>query len=601
MRPFLAFLVLGLCLASTTALAEHDIFGLGNGQHGALRVQKIDTTINISTALTATAAAGATTLTVADATGFAAGELVLVLQMFADSASPGSGAVGPLELNPTGAGRWEFARLEAVSAGSLSLTAPLVAAFTAPGSQVVRVPEYSSVHVQPSSGLLAPPWNGSSGGVLVFLATDAVLNQGIISVQGAGFQGGAFKATNSRPTGCTQLDQSEATGGARKGQGLFSLAASAPTHGYGALGNGAGGGNCDDGGGGGGGHGGAGGQGGFTVAADGARDVGGRGGLALSYAPLTRMMFGGGGGAGAGGAQGQGGGTGTSGAPGGGIIYIRARDFQGAQGRVLANGQSAAAAGNDGAGGGGAGGYISLRIEGRIDCTGIEANGGNGGDNTDTQAHGPGGGGGGGVVFLQGQPISCAASTLPGLAGRVTGAGGGMHGATPSATTQPENQGVTTLMKEGLAVPRPPTWVSPAEGENTVPRPQLEGRALAGSMVQVFLDGALVGTVEASSSGSFTLPLTEDLALGPHEVRAFSEKLGLRSTLSEPHAFTVGQPEAQALEVGCGCGFSQGAGGGWLAVCALLVAAARRARSRGAPPAPGAPRAGGGGPRETAG
>jgi hypothetical protein len=578
-----------------SSLAEPDVFGLGNGQHGALRVQRTDTTINTATALTATASTGATTLAVADVTGFAAGELVLVLQMFADSPRPEAGTAGPIELNPTGAGRWEFARLSSVNPGSLGLTAPLVGTFTGPGSQVVRVPEYTSVHVQPASALRAPPWNGSSGGVLVFLAMDAVLNQGTLSADEAGFQGGAFKGINARPTGCTQLDQSEATGGARKGQGLFSTAAGAPTHGYGALGNAAGGGNCDDGGGGGGGHGGAGGQGGFTVASDGSRDVGGRGGLALTYAPLSRLMLGGGGGAGAGSAAGQGTGSGTSGGAGGGIIYIRARDFQGSQGRVVANGQSASASANDGAGGGGAGGLISLRMEDRIDCAALEAKGGNGGDNTDAQAHGPGGGGGGGVVFLQGKTISCTGSVLPGLAGHVTGAGGGNHGATPSAATQPENQGSSTVLNEGLAVPGAPSWVQPAEGASTPLRPQLEGKALAGSMVQLFLDDAPLGTVEASASGSFTFPLTQDLALGPHQVRAFSEKLGLRSPLSEPRAFTVGLPDPHELAVGCGCGASQGAGGG-LALGALLLWVARRLRARRQLPAPGPPAAGRPGP-----
>jgi hypothetical protein len=573
MRPLRTLLGLGLWLVSLVSHAEADVFALGNGQHGPLRVQRMDTSVNLATALTTTATAGSTTLGVADVAGFAAGELVLVLQMTA-SALPAEGSTGPLELNPTGAGRWEFARLEAVGNGALRLTAPLVNTFPGPGSQVVRVPEYTSVHVQPASSLLAPPWNGSSGGVLVFLATDFVLNQGIISAEGAGFRGGTFKTSTGRPTGCAEPHQSEATGGAHKGEGLFSTVAGAPTHGYGALGNGAGGGNCDDGGGGGGGHGGAGGQGGFTVSSDGARDVGGRGGVALRYSGLTRLMLGGGGGAGAGGTTGQGGGS--SGGAGGGIIYIRARDFQGSQGRVLANGQSAAAASADGAGGGGAGGHITVRSEGRVDCTGFEANGGNGGDSTDNLAHGPGGGGGGGVILVQGSPLSCASSTLPGVAGKLTGAGGGTHGATPTATTQPEGQGSTTTLDEGFAPPAVPAWVQPAEGASTGPRPKLEGTAQPGSVVQVFLDGKLLGNVEATASGSFTFLLTQDLPLGAHQVSAYAERFGLRGSPSEPRAFTVGTLEPVELAVGCGCG--AGAGGGWLALGVVLPGMARRAR-----------------------
>jgi MYXO-CTERM domain-containing protein len=574
MRCFRAFLSLGLLLAAAPAVAEYDVFGLGNGQHGALRVQRTNVTINIATALTAQASSGSKTLTVADVSGFAAGELVLVLQLRADGPAPEAGVPAPIDLDATSAGRWEFARLEAVAPGVLSLTAPLVFAYSGPGSQVVRVPEHTSVHVQNGASLMAPPWNGSSGGVLVLLATDAVLNQGLISADGAGFPGGIFR-TSSRNGGCTELNESEATGGANKGQGIFSKVPGVPTHGYGAIGNGAGGGNCEDGGGGGGGHGGPGGQGGFTEPGDGSRDVGGRGGGVLRYSPLSRLAFGGGGGAGAGSASGPSGSGGTSGGAGGGIIYLRARDFQGSQGRVTANGQSVAVSGNDGAGGGGAGGLISIRVEDRLDCSALEARGGDGGDNSDTKERGPGGGGGGGVVLLQGETIRCPASVASGLAGTSAAAEGSTYGATPTAEAQSQNQGVVTTLSEGLAIPGAPVWVVPAEGAKTVPLPRLEGTALARSSVQVFLDGELLGTVEADDSGAFSIQPATALTEGPHEVRAFSERLGLRSTLSEPRAFIVGLSPLE-FQVGCGCGAAEASGGGAFALGLLLLLAARR-------------------------
>ncbi len=568
-----ALLSIGFCLVSTAVLAEPDVFGLGNGQHGQLRVQRVDTTINIATPLTAAAASGATALSVGSTTGFAAGELVLVLQVFAEGAAPASGTPAPLELSSTGAGRWEFARLQGVEGNSLRLTAPLVSGYSAPGSQVVRVPEYTSVHVQPDSSLLAPAWNGSSGGVLVFLATDAVLNQGIISADGAGFRGGGFSASNARLTGCTELDQSEATGGSRKGEGLFSAASGAPTHGHGALGNGAGGGNCRDAGGGGGGHGGAGGKGGYTASSDASRDVGGRGGGALRYEPLSRMMFGGGGGAGSGTG---GGGAGTSGGAGGGIIYIRARDLQGSQGIVRANGR-AAAAGNGGAGGGGAGGHITVRVERRVDCTGIEARGGAGGANTDSTPHGPGGGGGGGVVLLQGSTLTCSAVALPGVAGQAAAAGGGTHGATPTVDSQPEAQGEVTSVNESF---NPPAvqWVLPTDGENTGPRPQLQGTTQEGATVSLFLDEAPIGTLVVPPGGTFLYQPTTDLAAGPHPVRAYAERLGVRGATSDPRSFTVGALQPLELDVGCGCGASPSGGSAVFVLAVLLAERLRRAR-----------------------
>ncbi|MFL5345144.1 MAG: adventurous gliding motility protein AgmC [Hyalangium sp.] len=578
MRCLGVLLSLGLGLAATPALAEADVFELGNGQHGVLRVQQLGTSVNTSTALTAPAAAGGKALTVADVTGFAAGELVLVLQVYASGPAPSSGTPGPLDLSSVDAGRWELARLESVAPGLLTLTAPLVSAFSSPGAQVVRVPEYTRVQILSSSSLVAPPWNGSSGGVLAFLSQDMVLNAGLISADGAGFRGGAFLFNRGQITGCTELDQPEDLGGARKGEGLFAGAPGAPTHGYGALGNGAGGGNCDEGGGGGGGHGGAGGQGGFTRVEDGSRDVGGRGGLALHYSPLTRMMFGGGGGAGAGDSAGKEGNTGTSGAAGGGIIYIRARSLQGNQGIVRANGLSAGASISDASGGGGAGGHITVRVQDSVDCMSLEAQGGNGGDNADSQQpHAPGGGGGGGVVLVQGQRLSCPTAIGPGLAGTAAAApGAASYGASPSDASQPESQGVMTSVNEGFASPSVPVWVSPAEGEATGPRPQLQGTAQAGSTVQVLLNDQFLGSAQADDSGSFTLTPSADLSVGPQQLRALADRLGVRSAPSDPRAFTVGPLSPVALDVGCGCGTSQPQGSFWLALGVLLLGVSRR-------------------------
>lgn len=590
MRCLRVLLCLGLCLAAGSALAEPDTFLLGNGQHGALRVQQTGTVVNIATALTASAAVDSKTLSVADSTGFAAGGLVLVLQVYSEGSAPEAGTPGPVELDAaSGAGRWEFARLESVATGVLNLTAPLVSAFSSPGSQVVRVPEYSSVHVLPSASIVATPWNGSSGGVIAFLVTDFVLNQGMISADSAGFRGGAFAAGPTRATGCTELNQSEATGGARKGEGVFSIASAAPTHGYGSLANGGGGGNCEDGGGGGGGHGGVGGKGGFTTTTDGSRDVGGRGGLALRYSPYQRMSFGGGGGAGAGKTPAGSGKGGTSGGAGGGIIYIRASDFQGSQGVIHANGATAEDSSAEGAGGGGAGGHITLRMEDRLDCAGVESRGGAGGNNTASEPHGPGGGGAGGVVVLQGATITCASTVFAGVGGLVASLpDGSNYGTTPTQEQQAENQGTTSSVTEPFAFPTVPTWVSPTEGELTGPQPSLQGTAQPGSTVTVLLNGVLLGNATAADDGTFTLQPPQALPLGDYALRASSERLGLRSAASDPRNFTVGTPSPTALQVGCGCRTLAGAESGGLWMLGVLLAGLARRRVGRAPGGQGA-------------
>ncbi|HEX8436244.1 MAG TPA: hypothetical protein VF697_14150, partial [Archangium sp.] len=189
-RPLWGLLTVVLALVPLRALAEVDVFGLGNAQHGSLQVRAAGTVINASTPLTAEALAGASELHVADVSAFKAGELVLVLQMGSDTALPGTGETDvTVDLAGSGAGRWELARLASVESGVLRLTAPLVNRF-ATVSQVVRVPEHSDVRISNGSSLVAPAWNGRSGGVLAFLTTGTVFNQGSLVADGAGFKGG---------------------------------------------------------------------------------------------------------------------------------------------------------------------------------------------------------------------------------------------------------------------------------------------------------------------------------------------------------------------------------------------------------------------------
>jgi len=265
-------LALVLTLLPGAVRAEADVFGLGNAQHGTLQARDPGLVINTSTALTVEAPAGATELAVESASGFAAGELVLVLQMRGEL--PLSEARAEvLDLGDSGAGRWELARLSGVVPGGLRLTAPLVNRFPLV-SQVVRVPEYLDVRILSTGSLKAPAWNGRSGGVLALLATGTVFNQGSLEADGAGFRGGAAESVTGNLVDCQQQDGPPSSGGgARMGEGLASALSGAPTHGYGRLANAGGGGNCHDSGGGGGGHVGKGGQGGRTAQETVERDV----------------------------------------------------------------------------------------------------------------------------------------------------------------------------------------------------------------------------------------------------------------------------------------------------------------------------------------
>jgi len=531
-----ALWVMGLLLAGG-AWAEPDTFGLGSGRSGPLRVTLQDTVVNRYAQLAASAPAGTRDLTLSDASGFAAGDLVLLHQSTDLTPAPVSGDQQVIRLETGTVGQFEYGRVESVSPGVLRLTAPLMSGFLARVTQVVSVPEYTNVQVLSGASLRAAPWDGSVGGILALMATGTLTNDGQVSVDGAGFRGGVFLNHADR-NGCSGLDEPVPSGGSYKGEGLVA-GRYGTASGRGNVANGAGGGNCHNAGGGGGGHAGMGGTGARSVDAN--RDVGGLGGAAVVYLPYERIVFGGGGGAGEGNND-----IGTSGGSGGGLMLIRAGAVAGT-GRFSARGASVAPTpgeGDDGAGGGGAGGAISLRSAAGLACGAAEASGGAGGDTSHPSfLVGPGGGGGGGVVFLQGQPLACPAVVLAGPPGRST-ATGDSRGAGPARIDGGTSYGSDQPAPTALRTPATPTVTQPVNGSAGVAlRPRFEGAAEQGVRVHLFLDGAPYGQVQASATtGGFVYTAPTALTPGTHELSASAEALGLRSPLSAPTRFDVTTP-----------------------------------------------------------
>ena len=314
------------------------------------------------------------------------------------------------------------------------------------------------------------PGAGTGGIVAMDVAGNLALT-GNIDVSGAGFRGGAaFNSTSSRAGGAfSDLDyvyNLAAANGSVKGEGtagspilvfdgtatpvnystLYGQGYALGSGGVAARGNAGGGGNDGEpngggnqynSGGGGGSNGGAGGQGGRSWSFQ--NDAGGRGATAPASS-ITQIVLGGGGGAGstnnngvanaittwppivnattratppaAGVVNGAQGAISVSGAPGGGMVLLRAGSMTGA-GSIDANGYTAfnTYGGSEGAGGGGAGGsVVVLAGNATSGALLINANGGGGGYSNYFD-HGPGGGGGGGVVITNftGATISSAA------------------------------------------------------------------------------------------------------------------------------------------------------------------------------------------------
>ncbi|HSG90710.1 MAG TPA: hypothetical protein VLA56_15955 [Pseudomonadales bacterium] len=403
---------------------------------------------------TASAAAGATTLSLGTRTGAAVtitpGDLLLVMQMQgADIDTRDSGAYGDGVAGDPGAGAlatglragtYEYViAQDSVGAGGGTLTIAggsggglleryVAAAAGAQGRrsfQVIRVPQYSTAAL--GSGLTALAWNGSTGGVLALDVQGTLSLGGTVDLAGRGFRGGGSvrKGTVSGTSELEYRTLSTLNRNASKGEGiagtpryvhdatvdrvvdLGSEGYPLGSFGAGAPGN-AGGGGTDrsttdhNSGGGGGANGGAGGRGGRAWSPDGlGSELGGFGGAAQTVV-ATRILMGGGGGAGS---RNDTAGPAGSGGAGGAIAMIRTGSIAGA-GTVTLDGATGLSSANEGGGGGGAGGSFSLVVYDGTPASGltVHARGGDGGNAWPTQgpplsnAHGPGGGGGGGTI-----------------------------------------------------------------------------------------------------------------------------------------------------------------------------------------------------------
>jgi len=334
--------------------------------------------------------------------------------------------------------------------------------------QVIRVPQYSAATIASATAVAAPSWNGSTGGVVIMDVAGTLTVDGTVDADGLGFRGGmgrqltggAGANTDYRTLATNAANGSKGEGIAGTPRYMNSPAAfnGAPvqvdttiegypngSYGRGAPGNAGGGGTDGDtatnqmnSGGGGGANYGSGGKGGNSW--NNFLPVGGEGGSLITGLAYNRVVMGGGGGAGTtnngtaenftytdppGIACSAANGACSSGAPGGGLVILRAKLFAGS-GSVSARGGSAYNVANDSGGGGGAGGSIILysQLGGTVNAYVDGGDGGNAwrtGGTTLADRHGPGGGGGGGFLAYSPQTgFAVNASYAGGISGKTT-------------------------------------------------------------------------------------------------------------------------------------------------------------------------------------
>jgi uncharacterized repeat protein (TIGR01451 family) len=253
--------LLGLLLGAQAAQAQA-------GKNGNVTLSATTTIVNEYAALTADAAAGSATLTVASntlnannrfAAALAPGDLVMVIQMqgatidATDAASYGSVTAY------NNAGRNEVAEVQAIAGTTgITLACNLKYSYSAAGrAQVVRLPRYATLALNAGATLTGTAWNGTVGGVVAAEVQNGTTINGTVSATGLGFRGGAIDNTSTDAgTIVAGYRGTDAAFGAEKGEGIVGYQADydnlSGRYGRGAAANGGGGGNSHNGGGGGG-------------------------------------------------------------------------------------------------------------------------------------------------------------------------------------------------------------------------------------------------------------------------------------------------------------------------------------------------------------
>jgi hypothetical protein len=288
---------------------------VGDGSDGVLVVSSTGQVINDYAYLTGNENAGDTTLAINDATGFSVGDEILIIQI--QNSSSGI------------AGTYEFKHIASINGNEITLSSALNNSYFsgsfdrvgATASQIVRVPQYTSVTVNSGSNITAPAWDGYAGGIVVFRATETVTvnTGGSIDVSEKGYRGGAYGTSYN-------LD-------GYQGESYLGKGIGGNGYGLGKMNNAGGGGSYICGGGGE--------YGGGATDGDpwtGGGDTYARKGAVYGAASLSRIFFGSGGGGQWDGADDYG--PPSEGGDGGGIIIIYASSIVAATDSFLSNGET---------------------------------------------------------------------------------------------------------------------------------------------------------------------------------------------------------------------------------------------------------------------
>jgi gliding motility-associated-like protein len=447
-------------------------------------------------------------LNVSTTTGFAVGDKVLLIKMKGATINQTNTAAYGDTIALNEAGKYVFSNVIAVSpfpVNTITLS-PFCDVFADDNYlQIVTVPIYPNPVI--SAPLTCQPWDGLTGGILIFETPNTLTFNADINTEFKGYRGGdVWGSTFS--CGSTNYFSAQAFFGpeGKKGEGVADWIVGQEC-GKGKLANGGGGAYSGNTGAGGGGNAGKGGDGGFEYNGCGANPIiYSVGGLGINHVDTKLLM-----GAGGGGPQSDNGQQVYNGGNGGAIVFIKANNIAGNGFNIKTGGESPPQINDEGAPGGGAGGSVYFDVPNFAGNLNIEVKGGNGSSNFNilfaNNCHGPGGGGGGGLVWFS-TPVTPAGVTVNALGGN---AGMVLNPGSPCFNTsynaQPGNIG---LVKHNF-VPTPmvvPPTINIGNDTVLCPNSVLTLDAGAGFVTYLWDDNSTNQTRTVNSPGTFYVTVT---------------------------------------------------------------------------------------------
>ena len=167
------------------------------GNISAQTVISTATTVNSYTSLSANAAKNAKTINVTTSNFVNAGDLILIIQIQGASINQSQTASYGQVTNYNNCGNYEFVRVASVSPSSpttITLSCQLKNNYSVGANnrtQIVKVPEYTSLDVTASGSITCPDWSSttSTGGIIALKVSGNITIDGTITASGKGFIG----------------------------------------------------------------------------------------------------------------------------------------------------------------------------------------------------------------------------------------------------------------------------------------------------------------------------------------------------------------------------------------------------------------------------